>query len=56
MISAVHPTSAIPRFQRAHHAKRRFLSQTFADHFFVARFEDVQRQGRTRKEHDFQRK
>src|SRR5215470_13861524 len=40
----------------AHNAKRSFLSKALADHFFVARLEDVEWQGRAGKQYDVERK
>ena len=40
----------------AHHAEWTLLLQALADHLFVARLKDMQRQRRSGKEHDFKRK
>jgi short-subunit dehydrogenase len=44
-----------PLLQRADYAKKSFGRQTFADHFLVARLEDVKRQSGAREQHDFER-
>ena len=39
----------------AHHAEHAMLGKAFADHFLVARFENMQGQGSAGKQDDFER-